>query len=326
MWARVGRRVSHTVLVVWAVGSLAFVLLRLAPGDPLTATLSDPRVPPSVRSAWRTQLALDQPLPQQYARYLGALARGDLGYSWSRQRPVALVIRDALPYSVALMGGALLLSVMAGGALGTWLAMRRGSGAERVSSTFLGLAAGVPDSWLALLMLGVLGAQWHLLPLNGPCDPSTCGQLSGWAAMMDTVRHAVLPVSTLTLLFLIPLARLQRTAVATVLHDDVVRTAVGKGVPASRVLRRHVLRRAARPVLVAVSLALPALAGGSVVIERVFGWPGMGAVLVDAVAMRDYPLVTAAAVLSAAVVSVGGIAADVCLAWLAPHHVWPGDV
>lgn len=321
----VGRRLLQAVLVIWAVGSLAFLLLRVAPGDPLTATLNDPRIPPSVRSAWREQLALDRPLVQQYGRYIGALGRGDLGYSWSRQRPVSSVIRDAVPYSVTLIGSALLFSAIAGLSLGTWQAMRRGSRAERISSTLLGLAAGVPDSWLALVLLGMLGVQWGLFPLNGPCDPVTCGESSGWAATLDALRHAVLPVTTLTLLFLVPFARLQRMAVGAVLRDDVVRTAVGKGVPSGQVLRRHVLRRAARPVLVAVSLALPVLVGGSVVVERIFGWPGMGAVLVDAVALRDYPLVTAAAALTAAMVSLGSMAADLCLHWLAPHAAWHDD-
>ncbi len=318
-WKLLGRRLRDALLAVWAVGTLAFFLLHFAPGDPLTASLTDPRIAPSVRAQWREQLGVDRPVLQQYVRHVGALGRGDLGYSWSRQRPVQAVLREALPHSLFLVGMSLALATLMGVALGTWQALRWGSRTERVVSTLQGLLAGVPDSWLALMLLGLLGAQWGMFPLNGRCDPATCGRLTGWAGVVDVAHHAALPIATLTLLVLVPLARLQRVAVDAVLFDDAVRTAVAKGVPTMRLLRRHVLRRAARPVIVALSLGLPAVVGGAVVVERIFGWPGMGAVLVDAVATRDYPLVTACAALSAVMMSAGALLADLAVHRLDPR-------
>lgn len=323
VWSVVRRRVVDVCVVLWVVVTLTFVLLHAAPGDPLAATLSDTRVSPALRANWRSQLALDRPLTEQYMRYVQALVQGDLGYSFARQRSVRAIVAEAVPYSVALVGSALVLSVVAALVVGTWQASARGTRGERIVSYALGVLAGIPDAWLALLLLGLLGVEWGWFPLNGRCAPATCDALRGWPAWRDVIAHATLPVITLSLLFAIPLIRIQRVSVHAVLHDDVHRTARAKGLPPSRILTHHVWRRTVMPLVVAVALAVPTMVGGAVVIERVFGWPGMGTLLVDAVAMRDYPVVLAGAMLISVMVAIASISAELCRVWLDPRS--PGN-
>jgi peptide/nickel transport system permease protein len=319
MLTLVRRRLFDAVLVVWLVGTVAFVLLHLAPGDPIGASLTDARVSPAVRAHWRSVYALDQPLLTQYRLLLASLARGDLGYSFSQHRPVVEALRETLPDSLLLMGLALTASVLFGTTLGVWQAIRAGTMGERVIGALTSGLSAVPDVWLALMMLTIFGAQLALFPLNGRCDPVTCGTLGEWASLRDVLHHVALPAATLTMLFAASFARVQRVALRDVLHDDAMRTARAKGVPAWQRLRHHALRRAARPVLTSIGMALPMLVGGTVFVERVFGWPGMGNLLVDAIGVRDYPLVIAVALIGSLLVTAGALLADLGNALLDPR-------
>ncbi|MEQ1690155.1 MAG: ABC transporter permease [Gemmatimonas sp.] len=316
------RRLVDAMVVVWLVGTLSFTLLHVAPGDPVGAALTDPRVSPAVRAHWRAVYALDRPLLEQYGHYVRALVRGDLGFSFSQVRPVADALRETLPNSLLLMGLALLASVSVGAGLGTIQAVHRGSRVDRTIAIATSSASAIPEVWLSLMLLAVLGAQLAWFPLNGQCDPLTCGTLEGWRAAADVAHHVALPVLTLTLLFSVAFARVQRVALREVLHDDVMRTARAKGVPGGRLLMQHGVRRAARPLVTTIGLSLPVLVGGAVFVERVFGWPGMGSLLVTAVGARDYPLVTASAIVGSLLVLLGGLLADVASAWLDPR--WQG--
>lgn len=317
--ASVGRRAFDLLLVVWLVGTLSFVLARLAPGDPITATLSDSRIPAAVRAEWRTLYALDAPLTVQYARYVRQLAQFDLGYSFSQARPVRDALLERLPYSLLLMSSALLLSVLGGALLGTWFAIRSTARVTRWSAATVSALASVPDVWLALVLLALFGAQLGWLPLSGRCAPAQCDSGSWLARAIDTLRHLVLPTATLTVVYLASFARVQRAALREVLHDDVMRTALAKGVPGWPRLLHHAVRRAAVPLLSAVGLALPMLMGGAVFVERVYAWPGMGQLLVNGVAVRDYPLVTAIAAMGGVLVVVGATLSDLASRWLDPR-------
>lgn len=313
------RRVLDAIVVVWLVGSISFALLHLAPGDPVSAALADPRVSPAAREHWRAVTALDQPVPVQYARYVGAIVRGDWGYSFSQYRPVGDALREVLPYTLLLMSAALLLSATLGGALGAWQAVHSGSRRDRIAATLTSALASVPEVWMALMMLALFGVQLALFPVSGRCDPLTCGSGSTIDVARDTLYHAALPVLTLTLLFMPAFSRVERVAMRGVLHDDVMRTARAKGVSYSGQLSRHAFRRAALPLATVVGLALPVLVGGTVFIERIFGWPGMGSLLISAIGVRDYPLVTAIAIVGSIMVVVGNLLADMAARWLDPR-------
>jgi peptide/nickel transport system permease protein len=319
MLARLRRRTIDALLVVWLVATTVFALVRLAPGDPLAATLSDPRVSAEVRARWRTQWALDGSPTTQYVRYLGGLARGDLGLSLSRQRPVVDVLREALPYTLLLMGTGVALGVLLGVAAGTWQALRADSPGDVVVGVMTSLAGAVPEVWVALLLLTLFAAEWPLFPLAGHCAAATCGTLTGLARARELLHHLALPALTLAILTAPPIARIHRGALQRALGDPSLRAARARGASRRRVLLRHAAPSALRPVLTIVGLSLPVLVGGAVFVERVFGWPGLGLVMVDAVAMRDAALVTAVAIVGSLAVVVGGIVADLGAVWLDPR-------
>lgn len=319
MWTLIRRRLLDAVMVIWLVGTLTFVLLQAAPGDPVSALGADPRLDATVQAALRRRDALDQPWPVQYVRHVQGLMQLDLGYSFSQRRPVRDVLRDALPQSLLLMGVALIVSIVGGVAVGTWQASHADSRADHVLGAVTGGLAAVPDVWLATMLLTAFAVHWPLFPLTGRCDPLTCGTGGMWSQLLDVLHHVALPAVTLSLLFTATFSRVQRAALRPVLADPVIRTAIAKGVAPRRVLVQHGLRRAVRPTLTDIGLSLPSLVGGGVLVERIFGWPGLGTALVDGIAMRDYPLVTAGAMTGGVLVVCGGLLAELANARLDPR-------
>jgi peptide/nickel transport system permease protein len=312
-------RLLQAVVVVLVVATLTFALIRIAPGDPFAAALDNPSVTAAVRAEWRSAYGLDRPIPEQYVRYLGAVARGDFGWSFSMQRPVREAIAAAFPKTLLLMGTALVLSFAAGIALALIQAGRAGSATDRAVTTASLFVYSLPDFWLALMLLVVFALGLGVFPAGGAADPLLHDQLGAWGRMVDTVRHLVLPASTLALIGIAMVARYQRGALLDVLPQDFIRTARAKGAPERTVLRRHALRNALLPTLTLLGLSIPALFGGSVFVEKIFAWPGMGLLAVTAVATRDYALVTAVVVIAGVAVVAGNLLADVLYAIADPR-------
>jgi peptide/nickel transport system permease protein len=323
MWPLVRRRLVEAVGIAWLVGTLAFVLLHLAPGDPLGQVRADPRISAEARAAWRRSLDLEAPPVERYLRYVGGLLRGDLGISLARQRPVRQVLAEALPPSLLLVGVALVASVALALLLGAWQAQRAERAGDLLAGAVTSALGAVPEPWLATLLLALFAAEWRWLPFGGACAPTLCEAGLGWGALIDRARHLVLPAATLTLLFAATLARVHRAAVLMVTGDAASLAARSRGIGARRITWRHELPRALSPLLTVVALSLPALVGGTVFVERVFGWPGMGMLLVDAVASRDYPLLTATAMLGGLLVVLGALLADLAALRLDPRLAAP---
>ncbi|HEY0996243.1 MAG TPA: ABC transporter permease [Gemmatimonadaceae bacterium] len=302
------RRLVQGLAVVAFATTASFVLVHLAPGEPFA--IDDPRITPEVRAQWMRQFGLDRPLGEQYLRYLGNVARGELGWSFSQHRPVAAALGDAIPRTLLLMGTALVASLAAGIALGVWQARRRRGMARRLVSGASLVAYAIPDFWMALLVLLTFSWWFPILPAGGMVDPVMHDYLGAGGRALDVLRHLVLPVGTMLLLNASAIARYQHAALADTLSQDYVRTARAKGLDEGRVVWRHALRNALLPVITIVGLSLPALVGGAVFVEKVFSWPGMGLLLVNAVGSRDYPLVTAGVIAGALMVTVGSLLAD----------------
>jgi peptide/nickel transport system permease protein len=308
--------VLQGVLVVLVASSAAFLLLHLAPGDPVGATLDAPTVPASVRAHWRAEYGLDRPLPEQYVRWVAGAVRGDLGWSISQRRPVRDVLADALPNTLLLIGTALALGFAAGIGVGVLQASLRvrGSRAGRAVDRALGgltvFFFSLPEFWLALALLVLFTIALPMLPSSGAIDPVLHDYMSPVERALDRARHLLLPALTLALGALAVVARHQRAALLEVGREDFLRTARAKGAAERDVLLRHALRNALLPVITLLGLALPAAVGGVVFVEKVFAWPGMGLVAVNAVGSRDYALVTGAVVLGSIAVTVGALLAD----------------
>ncbi|GLC26051.1 ABC transporter permease [Roseisolibacter agri] len=320
MLALVFRRLLHALAVVALAATVTFALLHAAPGDPIAATLDHPTVSESVRAAWRAKYGLDRPASEQFVRYVGAAVRGDLGWSFTEQRPVREVLGDALPRSVLLVGTALLLSLVAGIALGAWQAWRPRA---RVARSLGGLAVALhaaPEFALGLALVTLFALKLALLPSGGIADPVLDSFAGPWERVVDRARHLVLPAVALALGWTAIVARHQRGALRDVADDDFVRTARAKGASERRVLFRHALRASLAPTVTLLGLALPALVGGAVVTESVFAWPGMGLVATRAVAARDYALVTGAVIVGSAAVALGSLLADVLVALVDPRQ------
>jgi peptide/nickel transport system permease protein len=316
---RAVRRLAHAALVVWTAATASFALLHLAPGDPVAATLDHPAVTAADRARLRARYGLDRPVAEQYARWLAAAARGDLGWSLAHRRPVAAVIGDALPYSALLVGTALTLATGAGVLLGTFAGWRPRHPAARALAAASVVLQATPEFLLALGLVSLLALRWALLPPGGAADPAADPLQPLAERLLDRLRHLALPATALALGWTGVFARHHRAAVADAAGDDFVRTARAKGVPESRVATRHALRPALAPTIALLGLALPALVGGALVTEAVCAWPGLGLVAARAVAARDYALVAGVVVAGSAAVAVGTWLAETLQAWADPR-------
>lgn len=305
--------------VVLMVTTLTFLLVHLAPGDPIATALDRPGVTEAVRQQWRASFGLDKPLGEQYVRWVANAARGELGWSFSYRRPVRDVLADTLPRTMLLAGLALVLSFLVGIVVGVLQAERPGGARDRWLGRVLLLLYSVPDFWLALVVL-LLFAYWlPILPAGGIVDPVMHEYLSAGGRFADRLKHLVLPVLTLTVLSAASIARYQRSALLDVLPSDWMRTALAKGLSWRAAVRQHAVRNALLPTITLAGLWLPALAAGAVFIEKVFSWPGMGLATVNAIAARDYPLVTAGVLAISVLVVIGALLADLAVAIVDPR-------
>jgi peptide/nickel transport system permease protein len=319
------RRLIGSLLLIWFVLTLTFVLVRAAPGDPASLL-----IPSSASAAdairLRAELGLDQPLAVQYARWARALLTGDLGESFALRRPVTAVIADALPISAALGAASLALTFLIGVPIGMVQARRRGSLADRTLTVATVALYAAPSFWLSLALVGVFtygAATWGLpawmrMPAFGIQTPGA--MLHGSAKAADILRHAVLPVMILALIGAAGVARYSRSSIADVLGQDFVRTARAKGSSSRRIQYRHVLAVILPSLIVLFALALPGVVAGSVFVESVFSWPGMGRAMLTAINARDYPVVMGTATVYAAVVILANFAADVALPLVDPRR------
>jgi len=317
MFARLGHRLLAGLAVVLGVVILTFLLLHLAPGDPIDIMLGPTATAEQV-AAQRRALGLDRPLPAQFVTWLGRFARGDWGTSIAKGRPVRAVLGDAWPATVRLVALSLLLSYLIGLVVGAMQAARSGSRTDTVLSIASVTLFAVPGYWLGLMLVLIFTYWARMLPAFGAAGLDS-DYLRGGAWLIDRLRHLALPLATLTLVGIGGAVRFVRGAMLETLSEPFITTARAKGLTPRRVVGRHALRNALTPIVTLLGLSLPALFSGAVFVEAVFAWPGVGRVLVEAVQARDYPVVMAATAVSAVLVVAGNMLADVLAAWLDPR-------
>ena len=312
-------RTAQALITLAVALALVFFLMRLAPGDPLSRLSDDRPLSPTQIEDLRKRYGLDRPVGAQFATFLRGLARGDLGTSIQYGQPVTTLIADRLPATLLLGGTVLLLNFGIGVWLGVRQAVRRGSAMDR-TLTVLSLAGyAMPSFWLGLVVAWLVGVKWHLLPAAGMEDPLLDPGAGPLVRMADVGRHLVLPALTLSVVSIAGTMRYQRTAMLEVLHLPYILTARAKGLPDRVVTWRHGWRNAFFPVLTLFGLWLPVLVTGSVFVESVFAWPGLGSLAVGAVGYRDYPLLMGTSLLVAVVVVGGSLVTDLVYALLDPR-------
>jgi peptide/nickel transport system permease protein len=315
------RQLAGALALLWLVLSLTFLLVRAAPGDPVSF-LAPPAASAADIARLRASLELDAPLAVQYGRWARGVIKGDLGTSFVSRRPVTGVLGDALPVSLALGGVSLFLTFLIGVMVGSVQGARRGSWLDRTLTIATTTAYAAPSFWLALTLIALFtyGAaraglpMWMRLPAFGIRDPA------GESGVVDLVRHAILPVLTLTLVGAAGIARYARSSFAELLDLAWVRTAVAKGARPVSVQLHHVLANALPPLLILFALSLPGVLAGSVFVETVFGWPGVGRLMVSAIFARDYPVVVGATVVYAALVILANLAAELATPLVDPRQ------
>jgi peptide/nickel transport system permease protein len=310
---------GQAAAIVAIVATITFALIHLAPGDPFSAVMDNPNVSEHVRATLRAQYGLDRPLPEQFVRYVGQLAQGELGWSFSHDQPVREVLARALPNTLLLMTIALVGSFALGILIALIQVARRGSVTDHALSGISLFFFSMPDFWLAILALLTFTYWLPLFPVGGAIDPVMHDYMGLGGRIVDRLRHLVLPALTLTVLAAPGVARYQRAALLDVLPADYIRTARLKGLTEREILRRHALRNALLPIISLVGLSFPALLTGAFFIEKIFAWPGMGLAVVNAIGTRDYPLVIGGVIIGSIMVTLGSILADLLYAWADPR-------
>lgn len=312
------RRLLQAILVAALAASASFTLILLAPGDPMAAALDHASIDEVTREVWRTRWALDQPGGVRWVAWLRGVARLDPGPSVAVGRPIMDAIGAALPYTVLLMGTSITLSVL----LGVWIALaqaqRAGTRLDRWWERATLVAVSAPEAGVALLLLGLGAVSLGVFPPGGA---QSVGAMDAplWWRIHDLLWHLALPALTLTIGGAAVIARHERAALLAVAVEPFVLQWRARGVAERRLWRHLILRHALAPLIALLGLALPALVGGAVIVERIFAWPGMGTLVATGVARRDAPLVATCVALSAVVVVLGSTAADLMQRWLDPR-------
>ena len=316
----IAKRLLFMVPLLFGITVICFTVMHLAPGSPTDLqTQMNPRASVEMKERLRSMYDLDKPLPVQYIRWVGKLARLDLGVSFSTdRRPVADKILERLPITILLNVLSMLLIFVVAIPLGVLSAVRQDSLFDRVTAVIVFIGFAVPTFWLALLLMILFGIHLGWLPISG-IRSLNAEYLPPAMAFWDLIRHLILPVLLAAFGGLAGLSRYMRANMLAVIRQDYILTARAKGLSERAVIYRHALRNALLPVITILGLSIPGLIGGSVIFETIFAIPGMGQLFYMAVMARDYPVVMGILFIGAVLTLFGNLIADVFYALADPR-------
>ena len=314
MGAYLLRRLLLNVPLLVGVTFVVFVILQLAPGDPISMLINpESGMGPEQLAELKHKMGLDRPLLVQYGAWLNQAVRGNLGYRTSNFDPVLQAIGDRLGPTLLLMGSAFVIGAVGGVALGVVAALRQYSWLDWVLTVFAYAGVSLPGFFVGLGALYLFALRLGWVPAGGMADPAVPLTLG------DLLHHLLLPALILGFSHLATIMRYTRSAMLEVLRADYLVTATAKGLPRRSVVIGHALRNALLPVVTVLGLAIPGLLGGSIIIEAVFSWPGMGQLFLDGVLSRDYPLLMGITLVTAILVLFGNLLTDISYAFLDPR-------
>ncbi len=313
------RRVLQSIPLLLLISMILFGIISEAPGGPLTPYLQNPHITEADITRLKHNLGLDQPIPIQYLHWLGQVVRGDFGYSTSNSETAIAAIGDRVPVTLELMGSAIGLAIVVGVIFGILSAIKQYSWVDFSITTLAFFGQSMPVFWFALMMQlafsvnGFTCCGYHIaLPSAGSYSSDTFD-------LGDRIEHLILPTIVLSLLYLALISRFMRSSMLEVIHSDYIRTASAKGLTRFNVVMRHAFRNALIPLVTIIALTLPDLVGGAVVTEKIFAWPGMGSLFINALGQFDFAVLMAFMCLTAVFVVFSNLLADVCYAWLDPR-------
>ncbi|MEV5892431.1 ABC transporter permease [Nonomuraea fuscirosea] len=303
------RRLGGSLLVLWLVSILTFLLVQLIPGDPAEVIAGENATVAEVARI-RTELGLDKPVLEQYFDWFTGVLHGDLGHSLSTNRSVVATIAEAAPATLVITTMALLVAVVVGVSAGVAAGLTQGSWVDRAVSTLATLGIAMPSFWLAMVLVSLFALTNPWLPATGYVDIR-----EGFGVWLS---HVVLPATALGLATAAELARHTRGCVADVLTRPYVRTARARGASGAWLVRKHILRNSAIPVVTVLGLQAGRLFGGVIVVEAVFGISGLGSLAINSVLQRNYPMIQGYVLLSALIVVVINLIVDLAYGWINP--------
>jgi len=297
---------------------ISFGVVHLAPGSPVSGSEMNPAVSHEAREKLTRLYGLDRPIEAQYFEWLSRMVRFDFGEALSDGEKVSSKILRAAPITLVVNGIALLLAFFVGIPAGVWMAWRAGSKKERLLGTlFLGFYS-MPSFWIAMLFMSFFAVRFHLVPLSG-LHSLFYEEMPLWRRWLDAASHLVLPILVLTLSGSAAISRYVRSSMRDVLGQGFIRASRARGLSERAVLMNHALRNALLPVITLIGLSVPALLGGSVVLESIFALPGMGRLFFTAVFQRDYPVIMGVLTLGALLTLAGNTLADLAYAYADPR-------
>lgn len=327
----VARRLLQSVPTLFLISVVLFFGMQLIPGGPMQAFAFNSRMSEAARQAIIHRWGLDQPMWVQYIKWLTSMLTGDWQYSFFAGRPVKALILDHLPATALLMGSAYLIQESFALPAGILAALRRYSFFDQFVTFFAYVGYSMPTFWLGLMMLMVFAVFLRLLPVSGIVDLNITGapflspDYDAWFSghpvigVLDVARHIILPATTIAIVGMAVDSRFMRTSMLDVLHQDYIRTARAKGLPERTVILKHGLRNALLPVITSIGLQVPVLFSGAIVTESIFSWPGMGQLFYQALTDFDYTLMMGILFVSAVLIVVANIVADVTYALIDPR-------
>ncbi|HWI53786.1 MAG TPA: ABC transporter permease [Symbiobacteriaceae bacterium] len=317
------KRLMNMIPLLILATMIAFAIMQLAPGGPENMILAgeDASIDPSALVALREQWGLNDPIHVQYARWIGNVVKGDFGYSYFQRRPVVDIITEALPNTLQLSIVVLLLSYSIAIPIGIISAVKQYSWFDYTVTgvAFLGQAA--PNYWVALLLIYYVAMKsGGAIPTNGITTQGVNLETYGWiSVLLDRLKYMLLPLSVMVFGSLTGLTRYMRSSMLEVLKEDYTRTARAKGLAEKVVIYKHALRNAILPIVTVSGYQLSALVGGSVIIETIFSWPGIGRVSFDAVNARDYMVSMAVLLMAGVLTLVGFLIVDIVYVMVDPR-------
>ncbi|HNB41559.1 MAG TPA: ABC transporter permease [Anaerolineales bacterium] len=314
------RRILQTIPILFIISILLFLMVRAAPGGPLTAARRNPNISKEQIEAIEEKLGLNDPLPVQYGRWLGDMLRGDMGDSIKFRRPVSEMIGERVPNTLLLVGASFLVTLLFAIPIGILSARKPYSKFDYAMTTVTFIGQAIPVYWLGLGLIVIFYVTIKNPFTGNPLFPVGGMNTRGMEGnLLDTLWHLVLPVTALSLGWVAWYSRFLRSSMLDVLHEDYVRTAHAKGLTDSLVYYKHALQNAILPLVTLIALDLPSLFAGALFVETIFSWPGMGRLFWDAAKGRDYPVLLGVVMLTAVLIILCNIIADLAYGWLNPQ-------
>lgn len=315
------KRILISIPMLLGIASLVFFVIHIAPGDPLDMLINQYQrnvLSPEIIEAFRIKYGLDQPIHIQYFKWLQNCLAGDLGESFRYHRPVTTLIAERIPFTIQLTFLALLFDALFGILLGIISAVKQYTLTDKIISVGSLIIYSVPGFWLALMLILIFSVNLGWLPLS-QTRSLDYDLLSGVDQFKDRLMHLVLPVFVLGIASAASTARYLRNRLLEVLSEEFILAARARGIKEKAVIFSHALKNALIPIITIYGMSLPFLLGGSVLIESIFSWPGMGSLAIEAVQYRDYPLILSTTMMGAILVVLGNLLADILYAIVDPR-------